>query len=131
MSCIIEQGIAGADLSAKQNTFVFADGTDSESIKAATSDTSIEIVGVLVNTPADTETAHIAVGGCVDVIAGGALEPWDLVTTNASGQAVVAATGKVLLGQYRPKPEGGANRDAASGEKVRIYLFDDKTRLKA
>lgn len=131
MTCIIESGVAGADLSTKQYCFVKADGADSEKIKAQDSDTNLETVGVLTNTPANGKRAEYVFVGFADVIAGAALEPGDYVMSDASGHAAKATTGKVILGQYKPKVEGSAAPDAAVGDRVRIYIHADKTRLLA
>lgn len=130
-ACVQRQGIAGADLSALQYTFIYADGADSEKLKGQTSDTNLATVGVLINTPGDDEQAVYIAEGKVDVYAGGAIEPYDYVMTDANGKAVVATTGKVILGQYVPDPENGALPDAASGDLIPIDLVRDKTRLVA
>lgn len=90
---------AGADLSAKQYTFVKISGTG---VIGAAAATDIP-VGVLLNDPADGETAAVAVSGVVKVKASAAIVAGVLVGTTATGTAVTLVAGtdttKYILGR--------------------------------
>jgi hypothetical protein len=90
---------AGADLSAKQYTFVKISGTG---VIAAAAATDIP-VGVLLNDPASGETAAVAVSGVVKVKASAAIVAGVLVGTTATGTAVTLVAGtdttKYILGR--------------------------------
>lgn len=59
----------------------------------------------------------VRTGSITYVTAGSALSAGDYVTNDTSGQAVVATTGQIILGQVL---EGGA---AAEGDEVKINLM--------
>jgi hypothetical protein len=90
---------AGADLSAKQYTFVKISGTG---VIAAAAATDIP-VGVLLNDPASGETAAVAVSGVVKVKASAAITAGALFGTTSTGTAVTLAAGtdttKFILGR--------------------------------
>lgn len=90
---------AGADLSAKQYTFVKLSGTTVISVAAATDSP----IGVLVNDPASGETAGVAISGVVKVKASAAIAVGALVGTTATGTAVTLVAGtdttKYILGR--------------------------------
>jgi len=86
---------AGADLSAKQFFFVSvsADGQVDPTGDGAHAD------GVLQNDPAAAgRAAVVAVGGIVKVSCGGTVTRGGPVASDASGEAVNAASGDVILG---------------------------------
>jgi hypothetical protein len=80
---------AGADLSAKQYTFVKISGTGVIAVAAAT---DIPI-GVLLNNPASGETAAVAVSGVVKLEASAAINANKIIGTTATGTAVTLVTG--------------------------------------
>lgn len=90
---------AGADLSAKQYTFVKLSGTGVISVAAATDIP----VGVLLNDPTSGETAAVAISGVVKLKASAAIAVGTLVGTTSTGTAVVVVAGtdttKYILGQ--------------------------------
>lgn len=88
--------VAGQDLSAKQFYFVSvsADGKIDPTGDGASAD------GVLQNDPAaDGRAAEVAIGGIVKVMCGGVVTRGGNVASDASGTAVDAATGDVILGK--------------------------------
>lgn len=90
---------AGADLSAKQFTFVKLSGTDVVSAAAATDIP----VGVLLNDPTSGEVAAVAVSGVVKLKASAAIVAGVLVGTTSTGTAVTLVAGtddtKFILGR--------------------------------
>lgn len=80
---------AGADLSAKQYTFVKISGTGVISVAAATD----APIGVLLNDPASGETAAVAVSGIVKLKASAAITAGATIGTTATGTAVTLAAG--------------------------------------
>ena len=80
---------AGADLSAKQYTFVKISGTGVISVAAATD----APIGVLLNDPASGETAAVAVSGIVKIKASAAITAGAAVGTTATGTAVTLTVG--------------------------------------
>ena len=80
---------AGADLSAKQYTFVKISGTGVISCAAATD----VPIGVLLNDPASGETAAVAVSGIVKLTASAAITAGATIGTTATGTAVTLAAG--------------------------------------
>lgn len=80
---------AGADLSAKQYTFVKISGTGVISVAAATD----APIGVLLNDPASGETAAVAVSGIVKLVASAAITAGATIGTTATGTAVTLAAG--------------------------------------
>lgn len=95
-SQIRESMVAGADLSAKQFTFVKMNTTDRTVISATNADAAF---GVLINKPASGEAATVVTHGRVIVEVGtGGLTAGDLVGADANGEAVTAATSDIVLG---------------------------------
>lgn len=90
---------AGADLSAKQYTFVKLSGTTVISAAAATD----LPIGVLLNDPASGETAAVAVSGVVKLKASAAISVGALVGTTSTGLGVSLTAGtdttKYILGR--------------------------------
>lgn len=87
--------IAGADLSAKQFFFVSvaADGQIDPTGNGAIAE------GVLQNAPAAAgRAAEVAIGGIVKVECGGTVTRGGPVASDASGNAVDAASGDIILG---------------------------------
>jgi len=90
---------AGADLSAKQYTFVKLSGSTVISAAAATD----LPIGVLLNDPASGETAAVAVSGVVKLKASAAISVGALVGTTSTGTGVSLTAGtdttKYILGR--------------------------------
>jgi hypothetical protein len=90
---------AGADLSAKQYTFVKISGTG---VIAVAADTDVPI-GVLLNDPASGETAAVAVSGVVKLKASAAITAGAVIGTAAAGTGVTRTVGtdttKYILGR--------------------------------
>jgi hypothetical protein len=90
---------AGADLSAKQYTFVKLSGS---TVIAAAAATDLPI-GVLLNDAASGETAAVAVSGVVKLKASAAIAVGALVGTTSTGTGVSLAAGtdttKYILGR--------------------------------
>lgn len=90
---------AGADLSAKQYTFVKMSGTGVVGAAAATD----VPVGVLQNAPTSGKTAEVSVDGIVKLKASAAIAAGALVGTTSTGLAVAVVAGtdttKYVLGQ--------------------------------
>ncbi len=92
----VETFEAGQDLSAKQYHFVTmaSDGQVDPTGAGAAAD------GVLQNAPAAAgRAAAVAVVGRVKVLCGGTISANANVASNASGQAVAATTGNIVLGK--------------------------------
>ena len=110
---IRESMVAGADLSAKQFTFVKMNTTDRTVVSATNADAAF---GVLINDPASGQAATIVTNGRVIVEVGtGGLTAGDLVGVDANGEAVTAATSDVVVGIC---VDG-----AAAGERATIDFF--------
>lgn len=90
---------AGADLSAKQYTFVKLSGSTVISAAAATD----LPIGVLLDDPASGETAAVAVSGVVKLKASAAIAVGALVGTTSTGTGVTLVAGtdttKFILGR--------------------------------
>ena len=86
--------VAGADLSAKQYTFVTCNGVtaDGENRTVVSPAVGAKVDGVVINSPRNTHAATVVVFGRTKVKAGGAIPAGAEVQTNANGQ-VIAATG--------------------------------------
>lgn len=94
---IRESFVAGADLSGKQNTFVVVTNAAERTVNAPAAGAAVS--GVLLNDPTNGNAAAVAVFGRVKVKAGGTIALGANVATNASGLAVAAATGNIILGK--------------------------------
>jgi hypothetical protein len=92
-----ESFVAGADLSAKQFTFVIMNTTDRTVVSAGN---AAAADGVLINKPASGEAATVVTHGRVAVLAGtGGLTAGALVGVDANGAGVVAATNDIVVGK--------------------------------
>ena len=87
--------VAGADLSAKQYTFVTCNGVtaDGENRTVITPAVGAKVDGVVINSPKNTHAATVVVFGRTKVKAGGAIPAGAEVQTNANGQVIAATTG--------------------------------------
>src|SRR5687768_2741480 len=82
--------VAGADLSAHQFKFVKLSGTGLQVVVCSAAGENA--FGVLQDKPdAQGKAASVATLGVSKVVAGGAIAPGDLVTTDAQGRAIAAA----------------------------------------
>lgn len=92
-----ETYVAGADLSAKQYTFVTSDGDEVTTTGAGEAAT-----GVLWNLPTSGDAATVVRGGEVNVYVGtGGLTVGAEVASDADGNAVEATSSDVILGEAR------------------------------
>jgi hypothetical protein len=108
-----ESMIAGADLSAKQFTFVKMNTTDRTVVSAGNGDAAF---GVLVNDPKSGQAATVVTAGRVIVEVGtGGLTANDEVGVDANGEAVSAAATDIIVGIC---VDG-----AAAGERATIDFF--------
>ena len=93
---------ATADLSGKQFYCVDLDATNATSNLANVVVASVagqKVLGVLQNKPIAGQTANVMLYGITKAIAGGTVTQGDLVTTDANGKVVTAATGNFILGR--------------------------------
>lgn len=89
---------ANADLSTKQYFFVKLTNSSGVGQAAVTGDGE-SAIGVLQNKPdAAGEVATVGVRGVSKVMAGGTITAGNPVASDANGEAVVAATGDIVLG---------------------------------
>lgn len=122
------KAVAGEDLAAAGEILVYADGTDDEKVKAQASATSTESLGILCGgRNKDDDEVDVVVEGFTFATAGGPIEPMDYLMAATGGKVQAATTGNVIIGQYIPVTQ----RDAADGDRIRIHLHADKTRLVA
>lgn len=125
----VVNAVAGEALTSAQFKVVYVDGSDSEKVKlVGTAGGVSTILGVLENAPADDGLAYVVTEGYCSAIAGGTLEPFDeLTTTNAGLVQVATSSGHYVIGRYEPFVESGsAAPDAASGDRVRVFLYSNK-----
>jgi hypothetical protein len=87
--------IAGEDLSSAQFKFVTLESDGQVDLADAAGENAI---GVLLNDPAAGEAATVAISGKVMVTSGGTIAAGAQVQTDASGDALTAAAGDVVLG---------------------------------
>ena len=87
--------VAGADLSAKQYTFVTCNGVtaDGENRTVVSPAVGAKVDGVVINNPGNTRAATVVVYGRTKVKAGGTIPAGAEVQTNANGQVIAATTG--------------------------------------
>ena len=87
--------VAGADLSAKQYTFVTCNGVtaDGENRTVVSPAVGAKVDGVVINNPKNTHAATVVVFGRTKVKAGGVIAAGAEVQANANGQVVAATTG--------------------------------------
>jgi hypothetical protein len=97
--------VAGADLSAKQNTFVKVNSSG-QAVSAAAGEAAI---GVLSNKPASGQTASIQVFGVAKVLAGATIAAGARVAADADGKGVTATAGRTNTS------DAGASADALIG----------------
>lgn len=110
---IRESMIAGADLSAKQWTFVIMNTTDRTVVNATDGQAAD---GVLINDPASGEAATVVTNGRVIIEVGtGGLTAGDDVASDANGEAITAATADIIVGK--------CVQGAAAGERAVIDFF--------
>ena len=103
---------AGGDLSAGQFRFVEVASDGQVDLVAAAGGSA---VGVLLNDPdAQGKAATVAYAGRVKVVAAGTIAAGDLVQSDGSGEALLAASGDYVLGKCLV---GGA-----AGELVEVLL---------
>lgn len=108
-----ETYIAGADLSAKQWTFVIMNTTDRTVVNATDGQAAD---GVLINTPESGKAATVVTAGRVMIEVGtGGLTAGDLVASDANGEAITAATADIVVGK--------ALETAAAGTRTTIEFF--------
>lgn len=94
---IRETFVAGADLSAKQFTFVKMNTTDRTVVSAGNAEAAD---GVLIGTPESGYAATVVTHGRVIIEVGtGGLTAGDDVGVDANGEAVTAATADVIVGK--------------------------------
>jgi hypothetical protein len=109
--CITRE--AGADLSAKQ--FRFVEIASDEQVDAVSS-AGGSAIGVLQNDPsAAGRAATIAVAGVTKVVAGGTVAAGNKVQSDASGDAILAASADHVLGR--------ALTGGADGELIEVLLL--------
>jgi hypothetical protein len=91
-----ESMIAGADISAKQFTFVKMNTTNRTVVSAGNGDAAF---GVLINDPESGQAATVVTAGRVVVEVGtGGLTAGDEVGVDANGEAVSAAATDIIVG---------------------------------
>jgi hypothetical protein len=91
-----ESMIAGADLSAKQFTFVKMNTTNRTVVSAGNGDAAF---GVIINDPESGQAATVVTAGRVVVEVGtGGLTAGDEVGVDANGEAVSAAATDIIVG---------------------------------
>jgi hypothetical protein len=91
-----ESMVAGADLSAKQFTFVKMNTTNRTVVSAGNGDAAF---GVLINDPESGQAATVVTAGRVVVEVGtGGLTAGDEVGVDANGEAVSAAATDIIVG---------------------------------
>lgn len=87
--------IAGEDLSAAQFKFVTLESDGQVDLADSAGENCI---GVLLNNPVAAGAATVAMTGKVMVTAGGTIAAGAAVATDASGDAVTASTGNIVMG---------------------------------
>lgn len=88
--CVKITLVAGADLSAKQYTFVKLNASGQAVAAAAATDIPI---GVLQNAPTSGVEAEVLVSGGTKIVAGAAIGEGALIGTSATGKAVALVAG--------------------------------------
>ena len=104
--------VAGSDLTAAQFKFVSLAADGQVDVTASAGGNAI---GILTNNPDVGQAATVTVTGGYTVYAGGAITAGDQVQSNATGEALLAATGDVVLGY--------ALEDAVDGQLMRIEFI--------
>lgn len=83
--------VAGEDLNTKQYHIVRLAATTAKSVLVAGAGT-VAVIGILQNDPKSGEAASVVCAGLTRSIAGGAINPGDMVTANSTGQCVATTT---------------------------------------
>lgn len=104
--------IAGEDLSSAQFKFVTLESDGQIDLADAAGENCL---GVLINDPAAAEAATVVMSGKVMVTAGGTIAAGAAVATNASGAAVTASAGNIVMGY--------ATEAAVNGQVIAIELI--------
>jgi len=104
--------VAGSDLTAAQFKFVSLAADGQVDVTAAAGGNAI---GILSNNPNVGQAATVTVSGGYMVEAGGTITAGDQVQSSATGTALLAATGDVVLGY--------ALEDAVVGQIMRIEFI--------
>jgi hypothetical protein len=104
--------VAGSDLTAAQFKFVSLAADGQVDVTAAAGGNAI---GILSNNPDVGQAATVTVSGGYMVEAGGTITAGDQVQSSATGTALLAATGDVVLGY--------ALEDAVVGQIMRIEFI--------
>jgi hypothetical protein len=115
----VEGYLAGADLSAKQYTFVTSDGDEVTTTGAGEAAT-----GVLWNDPESGRAASVVRGGEPMVYAGAAIAVGAEIASDADGKAVTAVSTDVILGVARTAA-------TAEDELVTITFYGPSQTVKA
>jgi hypothetical protein len=87
--------IAGEDLSSSQFKFVTLESDGQVDLADSAGE---NCMGVVINDPASGSEATVVVGGKTVVTAGGTIAAGASVATDASGDAVTASTGNIVMG---------------------------------
>lgn len=112
---------------AKDDTFIntkqvfvelWADGQ----VHLPTSDASTKILGVLRDTTAKGEVPVVRRNGTAYVTAGADLTVGDFVTNDSKGQAIVAKTGQIVLGEVLDK-------GVKAGKEAKINLISQAAKV--
>ncbi len=109
---------AGGDLRTKQYHILrtSAAGVTNLASRTTAAQTAVaDVSGVLLNKPNSGQAASMAVTGECKVVAGAAITQGVNVTTNASGRAIVAASGDWTIGTAQEAA-------GADGEVIRVLL---------
>lgn len=125
MSETIVDILAGEDLTAARGKVIYTNNSERALVAGAAGNATL--LGICVRGAASGAVAKVCVEGFATAIAGGTIEPFDIVTADAAGKVVVAATqNDYILGKYMPQLESGTQRDAASGDEIRILVFSNQ-----
>jgi preprotein translocase subunit Sec61beta len=128
MDKIVLVGRAGADLSTSAGLVVYRDSGDSYNLKLCTDPRNALIAGILLNNDqGDDYPARFTAEGIQEMIAGGTINVGQLVACNASSHAVVATGGARIIGKCIGVSNDAYTAAAASGNKIQVLLFGDKT----
>jgi len=107
--------VCGATTMIAKQYYIVKQHTDGTAILAAAA--TDKIIGVLQNKPAVGAAALVRFLGTTKVIAGGAINPGDWVTSDGNGKAIATTTDKnVALGTYL------GTAAAASGDIIEVRL---------
>jgi hypothetical protein len=102
--------VAGADLSAKQYTFVKLDSSGQAVAAAAATDIP---VGVLQNAPTSGQEAEVLIVGGTKIVAGAAISEGAQIGTGSTGKAVALVAGtdttKYVVGTLLTESAADAN----------------------